>query len=123
MSEHAEHPRAEAVTVTDVAQRYWDVALAAAPSSATLLGIHDHDDRLEDLSVGSDAALRAQLEGLSNELADLTPSAVEYQVTATLLDHQLRTGIEAIDLRLVEMASDQMLGPHASLLMSAPQMT
>ncbi len=123
MSEHAEHPRAEAVTVTDVAQRYWDVALAAAPSSATLLGIHDHDDRLEDLSVGSDAALRAQLEGLSNELADLTPSAVEDQVTATLLDHQLRTGIEAIDLRLVEMASDQMLGPHASLLMSAPQMT
>lgn len=131
MSEPAEHRRAEAdsggdaVTdaVADVAGRYWELTLAAAPTSATLLGIHDHDDRLEDLSVGADSALRAKLEHLSDELAVLEPSTIGDRVTATLLGHQLRTGIEAIDLRLVEMASDQMLGPHSALLMSAPQLT
>ncbi len=116
--------------VLDVADRYWAAVLEAAPTSATLLGIHDHDDRLEDLSVAGDQRLRDVLAGLSDDLsaarggdgppADLSPAAL---VTADLLEHQLRTGIEAIDLRLVEMASDQMLGPHASLLMAVPQMT
>ena len=39
------------------------------------------------------------------------------RVTAALLGHQLEVGIRAIDLRLTELASDHMLGPHAELLM------
>jgi uncharacterized protein (DUF885 family) len=113
--------------VHDVADRYWTAVLAANPTSATL-GIHDHDDRLEDLSVDADRRLRDELASFADELATARqegdePMGAAAAVTADLLEHQLRTGIEAIDLRLVEMQSDQMLGPHASLLMSAPQMT
>ncbi|UDY36774.1 DUF885 domain-containing protein [Dermatobacter hominis] len=115
--------------VLDVADRYWTTVLAAAPTSATLLGIHDHDDRLEDLSAAADRRLRDELAAMADDLAEATagegssPISPAVAVTADLLAHQLRTGIEAIDLRLVEMASDQMLGPHASLLMAVPQMT
>ena len=50
-------------------------------------------------------------------------SARADRITAALLRHQLGVGITSIDLRLVELASDQMLGPHAELLMVAPQLT
>lgn len=109
--------------VTQLADRYWDAVLEAAPSSATLLGIHDHDDRLEDLSVEAEQRLRSVLVDLADELGTIAPSDGPSAVTAALLAHQLRTATEAIDLRTVELASDQMLGPHASLLMSVPQMT
>ncbi len=109
--------------VLQLADRYWDAVLEASPSSATLLGIHDHDDRLEDLSVGAEARLRGVLVDIAEELDALPPVDGPSGVTAAVLRHQLCTGTEAIDLRLVEMASDQMLGPHASLLMSVPQMT
>lgn len=112
-------------TVGVLAERYWSATLAAHPSSATLLGIHDHDDRLEDLSEAGDTRLRGQLARLADELDDVRPEACSpaARITRSLLDHQIRTATEAIDLRLVELASDQMLGPHAELLMVAPQMT
>lgn len=105
--------------------RYWAIELERHPTSATLLGVHDHDDRLEDLSEDADAAHRSELHGLLDRLGALEPvlgTAAE-RVTASLLRHQLEVGIAEIDLRLVELASDHMLGPHAALLMVAPQLT
>ncbi len=117
-------PRSDdATAVLALADRYWTAVLEAAPSSATLLGIHDHDDRLEDLSVESDERLRTRLTDLADQLTRTSATDDRTRVTASLLAHQLQTAVEAIDLRLTEMASDHMLGPHASLLMSVPQMT
>ncbi len=111
--------------LADLCDRYWSTELAAQPIAATLLGVHDHDDRLEDLSIDADAEHRAaltehrdRLDVLDGELA--MPADM---VTAMLLRHQIDCAITAIDLRLVELASDQMMGPHASLLMTAPQLT
>jgi uncharacterized protein (DUF885 family) len=108
-----------------LADRYWRTSLAAMPSAATLLGVHDHDDQLEDLSAAADERHRAELAALLEQLGDLEPHLVvpADRVTASLLRHQLQVGIAMIDLRVVELASDQMMGPHASLLMMAPQMT
>lgn len=109
--------------VRELAERYWNTVLEAAPTSATLLGIHDHDDRLEDISITSQARLRHQLDAIGSRLPALHPTRPGSEVTAALLEHQVRTAVEAIDLRLVELASDQMLGPHAELLMTVPQLT
>ena len=109
----------------DLCARYWATALESQPTAATFLGVHDHDDRLEDLSEQGDATYRAALSAVAAELDALEPTLPgdADRVTASLLRHQLEVAITSIDLRLVELASDQMLGPHASLLMMAPQLT
>jgi uncharacterized protein (DUF885 family) len=114
-----------ATALADVADRYWRTSLAAMPSAATLLGVHDHDDQLEDLSVAADERHRDALAAQLEQLGALEPllTAAADRVTASLLRHQLEVGISLIDLRVVELASDQMMGPHASLLMMVPQMT
>jgi uncharacterized protein (DUF885 family) len=106
-------------------ERYWALELERHPTSATLLGVHDHDDRLEDLSEDGDAAHCLELRDLRERLDGLVPQLTLHteQVTAALLGHQLRTAITDLELRLVELASDHMDGPHAALLMTAPQLT
>lgn len=111
--------------VAGLAERYWSATLAAHPTSATLLGVHDHDGDLEDVSEEAERAHRDRLAALRREAAAVDPGTLPpaSRVTRSLLLHQLDTGIESADLRLVELASDQMLGPHAELLMVAPQLT
>lgn len=128
MSEPTSEPTEEAPTsddqqVAELAQRYWSAVLEAAPTSATLLGVHDHDDRLEDLSTASQTRLRNDLNAIRSRLHTLHPRRPDAEVTAALLTHQLDTAIGAIDQRRIELASDHMLGPHAELLMTAPQLT
>ncbi len=110
--------------LADLAQRYWDAQLEASPLTASLLGVHDHDDRIDDLSEAAEDAHRARLEGFAAELRAIDLAALEPagRVTAALLSHQIDTGIEAAALRLAELASDHLDGPHAALLMIAPQL-
>lgn len=111
--------------LAELADRYWGLTLEAHPTSATLLGIHDHDDALEDLSEEAEAELRDSLAALRDRAVTLDVSNLDGAgaVTRALLLHQVEVGIAAIDQRLVELASDQMVGPHAQLLMVAPQLT
>ncbi len=37
-------------TLRNLAEEFWETVLEASPSTATLLGDHRYDDRLEDLS-------------------------------------------------------------------------
>ena len=121
----ASQPTTPDGAVGELADRYWSAVLGSHPTSATLLGIHDHDDRLEDLSEEGDRRLRDRLAEIAAgvEGVDGSQCSPAASVTRSLLRHQLRTALDAIDLRLVELASDQMLGPHAELLMVAPQLT
>ena len=109
----------------ELADRYWSLVLADEPLAATLLGVHDHDDRIGDLSEGAEQEQRSRLVALRAEVEHLAPEGLTRAdaTTRSLLLHQLSRGIEAADLRLVELASDQMDGPHAALLMIAPQLT
>ncbi len=115
----------EADALADLAARYWDAAMARSPLAATLLGRHDHDAELDDLSEAADAAHADRLSSLLAGARGLDPAGLDAagRVTRSLLVHQLEVGLEAMELRLVELASDQMLGPHAELLMVAPQLT
>ena len=114
-----------AQSIRDLADRYWELTLAASPMSATMLGIHRWDDQIEDLSEEAEAELGSRLVDLSDELQAVPVAGLTAadRITRSLLEHQLTVGIEATSLRLVELASDQMLGPHAALLMMAPQLT
>lgn len=118
-------PTATGDALSELAARYWDAAMARSPLTATLLGVHDHDGDLDDLSEAADAAHADELTSLLAAARALDPAGLDAagRVTLALLVHQLEVGLEAVELHLVELASDQMLGPHASLLMVAPQLT
>lgn len=105
-------------------EHYWHQELGAQPLWATFLGVHDHDDRVEDLSAAADERRRGELLDVRDRLdaveGTLTDEADE--VTAALLRHQVDVAMSAIDLRTIELASDHMEGPHASMLMVAAQL-
>ncbi|QGG97034.1 DUF885 family protein [Actinomarinicola tropica] len=98
--------------------------MATQPTSATILGDHRFDDRIEDHSEAGEQAVRDGLDGLRRRLAGIDGSVLtaEDVVTASLLRTELDDRIRQIDLRLSELSSDQMDGPHLLYLMSAPQL-
>ena len=107
----------------DLAAEYWESVLTASPTFATLLGDRRFDDRSEDVSAEAEDTLRGiwadQLDRV--DALDLAGLSVDEQVTRSLLRTELAHGVEQLDLRRAELASDQMEGVHAGLLTSAPQ--
>jgi uncharacterized protein (DUF885 family) len=118
--DQSEGPRPELLAV---AEEYWESVLQASPSLATLLGDRRFDNRIEDLSRDAEEQLQATWELLLSKVDALDPTALgpSDRVTRSLLRTELWRGIEALSLRLTEMASDQMEGVHAGLLTMAPQ--
>src|SRR6478735_4249854 len=117
-----------AMTASDdlraVCDDYWEARLQASPLYASFLGDHRFDDQADDLSAAADQAhratwmrLRARLDGVPTGDLDDTDTA-----TRQLLAQELDEAVRSIDLRLVELASDQMEGPHVDLLMLAAQL-
>lgn len=111
--------------LSDLAAEYWERVLYQNPMLATFYGVHLHDDRLEDLSAEAEHAYRTDLLGIRSRVAALDPERLSPPavVTRSLLLNQIDTKVEAIDLGLIELASDHMDGPHAQLLMAAPLLT
>ena len=106
-----------------ITDEYWEAKLEASPLFASFLGDHRYDDRADDLSAeaeqrlrGTWAALRERASALDGELDETD------RVTRDLLVHELDDNLRGIDLRLAELASDQMEGIHADLLITAAQL-
>ncbi|WP_433622404.1 DUF885 domain-containing protein [Nocardia sp. CA-120079] len=109
--------------LTNLADRYWDAVLAAAPSTATLLGDHRFDDRVEDRSPEAEQRLLATLRELRDQVVGLDAEKLDGtdRVTRGLLRTELDTAIDNLAWRPTELASDQMDGVHAGMLMMATQ--
>jgi len=108
-----------------LADRYWDSVMEAQPTSATLVGDHRFDDRIEDLSVEAEERLAAGWRALADQVEAVPPAELDAtdQVTRSLLAVELARGLDGLDRRLTELASDQMDGVHAWLLTSAPELS
>jgi uncharacterized protein (DUF885 family) len=111
-------------TIAELAADYWEARLQASPTLATYLGDHRFDDQIEDLSEEGEAAQRSTWARLLERVEGVDRSALDQsdRVTLGLLHEELRTAIEHIDLRLTEMAWDQMDGVHAGLMFVAGQL-
>jgi uncharacterized protein (DUF885 family) len=104
--------------VTDLADRSWETMLDVSPTLATFVGDHRFDDRLEDLSVEADQDHRRRFAALGDEVGAIPADGLgpADQVTLGLLGSALAQAVEAIDLRLIELRSDQMEGVHVDVL-------
>ncbi|HEX3621678.1 MAG TPA: DUF885 domain-containing protein [Acidimicrobiales bacterium] len=107
-----------------LAEEYWEALLETNPGTATLLGDHRFDDRIEDLSVEADDRQRTRWSGMLDRVASFDRAALDAddRVTQGELSGLLRDSIDGIDRRLVELQSDQMTGFHVELLQSVPVM-
>ena len=108
-----------------LAEEYWDALLEASPTTATILGDHRFDDRIEDLSAAAEADQRATWTSMLDRLATIDAGALDAddRVTRGQLADELGDAVEAIDQRLIEIQSDQMSGYHVGLLQSLPVMS
>lgn len=111
-------------SLDDVAESYWEARLESSPLFASILGDHRYDDRADDLSVAAEGQLRATWERLRDDVRRIPADSLDGtgKSTHALLLGELDDAIRAIDLRLVELASDQMQGAHADLLITASQL-
>lgn len=120
----ADNAAPAASTLRAIADEYWEARLEAHPLYASFIGDHRFDDRADDLSVEHEQALRRRWTQLRARAADVAAEQLDDvdQVTRDLLIDELDTAIRGIDMRLVELTSDQMQSAHAGLLMTAGQL-
>src|SRR5215210_973152 len=111
-------------TLHHLAEEFWETMLEAGPSTATLLGDHRYDDRLEDLSAESEQQFRARWASLRERVEAVPRGGLDTQdlVTFGLLTAELDDAIASVDQRLIELQSDQMTGFHIDLLQAVPVM-
>lgn len=107
--------------VRTLADDYWEALLEASPTTATFLGDHRYDDRIEDLSAEGEQRVRRTWAGLRDRLAAIDRGNLELEDRATCcqLDQELGDAVARIDERLIELQSDQMTGFHVDQLISA----
>ena len=109
----------------DLAQRYWDLRLETTPSMAPIEGDFRFCGAIEDWTAEHEATTRSRLAELLDGVTglDTTELSLGERVTAGLLRAEITDEIESIDLRTIELASNQMTGPHAMYLQLPPQTT
>lgn len=114
-------PSADLRTLTD---EYWETLLSNSPLYASFLGDHRFDDRADDLSAAAEQTHRAALLRVRDRLAALDGGSLDETdaVTRDLLAGDIDVAVRRVDLRLIELESDQMQGAHAGLLIGAGQL-
>ena len=113
---------AEQVRAT--AEEYWQAKLEASPLFASYLGDHRFDDRADDMSAEAERQLRGRWQEFRDRAAAIPAAELDDTdaVTRDLLINELDDAVRGIDLRRVELESDQMQGAHAGLLIMAGQL-
>ncbi|HEV3398199.1 MAG TPA: DUF885 domain-containing protein, partial [Actinomycetes bacterium] len=61
----------------DLAEEYWETLLQASPTTATILGDHRYDDRLEDLLAPAERELRGRWQSFRDRLAGIDREGLE----------------------------------------------
>jgi uncharacterized protein (DUF885 family) len=107
-----------------LAEEFWETLLEASPSTATLVGDHRYDDRLEELSAPAEQALRGRWASLRERVEAVPRGGLDAKdlVTFGLLTAELDDAMASVDQRLIELQSDQMTGFHIDLLQAVPVM-
>ncbi len=108
---------APAAALAQLADEYWEGVLRRNPTLATFFGDYRYNDRLPDIGPRGrheeDAELRAVMVRLE-PLRD-APLNIEDRITWDMLRLAVQAGLDALRLRLDELAVDQMDGPQVWL--------
>ena len=108
-----------------LADEYWDTVLECNPTTATLLGDHRFDDRIEDFSAAAEAEYRGKWALILRRASAVGPGSLDVDdaVTRGQLIAETGDAIALTDAHMVELTSDQMTGFHVGLIQSLPMMS
>src|SRR5262245_27452406 len=100
-----------------LAEDYWETMLRRNPTLATFHGDYRYNEKLPDVGANARAAEQADLEAARSRLEPIEqqPLDLEDRITASMLRLSIQAGLDALRLRLDEMAVDQMEGPQVWL--------
>src|SRR5919199_6268765 len=103
--------------LAQLADDFWEGVLRRSPTLATFYGDERYHDRLPDVGPNGrdeeERDLRDALQRLDG--IDQTGLSTEERITADMLRLAAESGLDAVRLRLDEMAVDQMDGPQVWL--------
>lgn len=105
----------------DLAAEYWNIYLEANPTYATLIGVHDYDDQIEQVSEQAVGEYTEKLRDLRRRVDGLDPA--DDAVTGSLLAAVLDADLTECDTEILVNPVDAYLGPHTRLLRSVAQST
>ncbi len=114
------------MTLERLAERYWRVANAINPTTATLRGIHDYDDQMPRFDDAWRAGKGDELRSIIAEAEDLDSASltVQQRITHSLLLHQARSALlDSIENPYLIAAVDPFTGPHTRVLRDTRQYT
>jgi uncharacterized protein (DUF885 family) len=111
--------------IADLADRYWDVLMAYAPTWASIIGDHRFDTEMEDMSREREDALIDDLEGLVGAAAGIEPEDFDRddRITRAVLLSEAEGQIAMARTRSAEFLVDPMLGPHIEMIQTMAQLT
>ena len=106
----------------DIAARIWQGNLERSPSFAMMMGVHDYDDQLEDLSREAELEQIERSEGFLRELEAIDTSQLSERrkVTYSVVKSALEEGILDLSESPIEMAAG-MVGISRSLILVHPR--
>ncbi|CAL4152690.1 unnamed protein product, partial [Meganyctiphanes norvegica] len=103
--------------VQELADMYWAWRLSDMPEFASFVGIHDYDDRLDELSLGAWQDRLNKCEQLLGQATELLPSLTDRYdlLNVNILINELQTYIEGYPLMGFTLPLNYMEGIHADL--------
>jgi uncharacterized protein (DUF885 family) len=106
-----------------LADDYWAFSLRRSPTSAWLLGIHDHDAEIEDLSRDAEDEAIEALEGFAEAAGAIRPENLtsEERITRGVLQFEASSRAGELRSRPLEFAADTFEGVHIAYVRAAPQ--
>src|SRR5712691_4083181 len=106
-----------AAALAQLADDYWEGVLRRNPTLATFYGDYRYNDRLPDIGPRGRMAEEAELRAVQARLEPLREASLgtEDRITWDMLRLAVQAGLDALRLRLDEMAVDQMYGPQVWL--------
>jgi uncharacterized protein (DUF885 family) len=107
----------DSTALRQLADDYWEGSLRRNPVAATFFGDVRYNDRLPDIGPHGRQEEERDLREIASRLTAIAEERLELEdrITAHMLRLSLTAGLDALRLRLDEMAVDQMDGPQVWL--------
>lgn len=108
----------------NLADDYWAFSQQRSPTLAWLLGVHDHDTEIEDLSRGSEDDAITALEAFATVAAAIDPETLtpDERITRSVLQFDASSRAGELRSRPLEFAADAFEGVHIAYLRAAPSL-
>src|SRR5690606_13786817 len=105
-----------AMTLTDLAERFWRTRNEFSPTIATVLGVHDHDDQLRRYDDEWLGGFQTRFSDIAAQARALTTDGLTTQerITRELLIYEASTYASEIRTRYLVAPIDPFIGPHRS---------